>query len=122
MLPPAPMVIAAPAGMPRIDKEVFVVNGAVPFPMAGAAPEMDEPEIDADDEDDAADDDDDVELPVGSRRLCIAAEICELTRLRAAPFAMLDKPRERLASAEVITLIRAFCADVARSSSRCLDQ
>ena len=119
---PAPTIIEPPAGMPRVDSEVLVVTGAVPVPIAGDVEEPDvSDELEAPDEhepgDDedvvaALDDDNDVS-PRDCSALCTAAESWELTRVKAVSLAMLDRPFDRLLSAEVITLMSESCAEVA---------
>jgi len=112
--------------MPRLESIVSVVSATVPVPVAGLGEE--EPELaealralellDADDWVAALGDD--VELPDGGpkeelpeedcNRLCTSDTNWELTRCKAVPLAILDRPFDRVTSALPITLISAVSA------------
>jgi hypothetical protein len=121
---PAPMLIEPPAGIPSVSSEVLVVSDALPVPVAGelvALEELEDPvELEPDDDEDE-DEDDPVEAlddgkavsPKDCRALCTAAESWELTRFKAVSLAMLERPFDRLLSAELITSISESCAEVA---------
>ena len=117
---PAPMLIEPPAGIPSVSSEVLVVSDALPVPVAGelvALEELEDPvELEPDDDEDdpvEALDDGKAVSPKDCRALCTAAESWELTRFKAVSLAMLERPFDRLLSAELITSISESCAEVA---------
>jgi len=110
MLVPSSMLNVPPGRIPRLDSGVLVVSGTVPVPVAGVGEvgaELDEEVPAAVPEEEA--DGDELEEPCST--FCIAAESSELTRLRAAPFAMVAKPFPRFVSAWAITLMSDWSAD-----------
>jgi hypothetical protein len=112
------MVIEPPAGIPRVNSEVLVVSDDVPVPVAGEeelaaldwleVPE--EPELEADEDAVEALADGNVESPRDCSALCTAAESSELTRFKAVSLAMLERPFDRLVSADPMTLISVSSA------------
>jgi hypothetical protein len=107
---PALTVIDPPAGIPKLDSDVFVESTAVPVPVAGAGAELDE-----DDDGEPVELDDD-ELVLPDKMLCIAADNWELTRSNAVWLAMLARPLPKLVSAELMALITESVASVELSS------
>lgn len=118
---PVPTVIVPPGRIPSVASEVLVVSGTVPVPVAGEpepvavpAGEAVEPELDVELDDVPLDPAGDEELPDEDCNTCwTIAEIWLLTRLRAVWLAMLDRPLDRLVSAEAMTLISAASAEEA---------
>jgi hypothetical protein len=94
-----------------------VVSRAVPMAVAGVGAELEDvAEPDALEAADAEDPvvllGDDVELPEGCSKLSTSDTSWELTRLRAEPLAMPERPFDKLTIALLITLMSALSADV----------
>ena len=114
---PALTWISSFARIPRLDSDVPVVSRAVPMPIAGVGAELEdvaEPDaLEAADAEDAVEAPDDVvELPEGCSKLSTSDTSVELTRFKAVPLAMPERPFDRLTIALLITLMSAFSADV----------
>ena len=118
MWEPALTWISSFARIPRLDSDVPVVSRAEPMATAGVGAELEdvaEPDaLEAADAEDPVEAPDDVvvELPEGCSKFSTSDTSWELTRLRAVPLAMPERPFDRLTIALLITLMSAVSADV----------